>query len=340
MTVLSDPGRRNERRCALATSPTSVPSLPSTAGGERLSAAEAATAARNANRRGILCMCGAMATFVVNDALVKVVSDSLATSQLIFIRGLMATTLVLVVARMAGVLKHWRVLTRPLVIGRASLDAIATVLYLVALFHMPIGNATAVNLISPVMMTLAAALFLGERVGRARWLAVIGGFLGVLLVIQPTSSGFNYYALVCLAGTVFHAARDLLTRRLPSDAPSLIVTLATAIVVTLATGLLSVVEGWRPIAGRDLLLLACAAVFLSAGYQLIIMSMRSGDLSLVGPFRYTALLFALVLGWLIWGDWPNALAWIGIAMLLASGLQVLRAERLRRAAAVRAVDAG
>lgn len=287
------------------------------------------------NRRSILCMCGAMAAFVANDALVKVVSESLATSQLIFIRGLMATALVLSIAIAAGVLRRWRVLLQPVVLGRASLDAVATVLYLMSLFHLPIGNATAINLAAPIMMTVVAVLVFGEQVGRARWLAVIGGFVGVLLVIQPASDGFNRYALVCLAGTVFHAARDLLTRRLPVDSPSLLVTLATAVAVTLFTGLLSILEGWKPVEGRELGLLAVAAVFLSMGYQLLIMSLRAGDLSLVAPFRYSALLFAVLFGWVIWGDFPNTLAWLGIALLIASGLQVIDAERRRLRAARR-----
>jgi drug/metabolite transporter (DMT)-like permease len=121
--------------------------------------------------------------------------------------------------------------------------------------------------------------------------------------------------------------RDLLTRGIPRGIPSVMVTLSTALAVTLLAGLLSLVEGWQPFGARHLGLLAVASIFLCGGYYLVILCMREGDVSVIAPFRYTSLLFALVIGWLVWGDVPNVLAWCGIGVLLVSGLAMLRSAR-------------
>jgi drug/metabolite transporter (DMT)-like permease len=280
-----------------------------------------------ANRRGIRLMVAAMACFIVNDSLVKFVSQSLPAAQLIFVRGVMATALVLLVVRATGVRLAPRRLVGGWVALRATIDALATLAYLVSLFHLPIANATAINMASPLFITLLAVLWLGARVDALRWLAIGAGFAGVLLVIQPRSEAFNAYAWLCLAGTVLHALRDLVTLRIARDVPSLGVTLATAVAVTALAGLLSLVQGWGELTGRHMALLAAAAAFLAAGYHLVILATRSSDLSVVAPFRYSGLLMAVALGWVVWGDVPNGLAWAGIALVLAAGLYLVRHGR-------------
>jgi len=284
----------------------------------------------NENRRGILGMVASMMLFICNDALIKHVSETLPTGQIIFLRGLSAT---LLIAGLAVALGAWRqmpaVFDRPVLV-RAAIDSLGTFLYLLALFNMPIANVTAVNLSVPLMLTICAAFLLREQVGWRRWSAVVAGFIGVLLVVQPAASGFNWFALVALAATATHAARDLLTRRIRSGIPSVIVTLSTAIVVTIASAGVSAIEGWQPLPMRELALLVVASAFLSGGYYLVIDCMRHGELSVVAPFRYTAMLWALLLGYLIWGDVPNLLAWFGIALLVGSGLYIFHREQVRR----------
>jgi drug/metabolite transporter (DMT)-like permease len=287
------------------------------------------SASAAANRRGIVCMVGAMGCFVTNDALVKFASQSMPSAQLIFIRGFMSVLLVLAVAHALGATARVREATRGWVAGRPLVDATATMLYLGSLFHLPIANATAINLAAPLFMTMFAALFMAERVRGARWLAVGAGFLGVLLVIQPRAQGFNSWALVCLLGTLFHAARDLMTRRIHAGIPSILITLATAVAVTVVSGVGSLLQGWQPFGLFEFGLLGLASVFLTGGYYFIISSMRHGEMTLVAPFRYSGLLFALVLGYGVWGEVPNTLAWFGIALLIASGLYVLVSEKRR-----------
>jgi len=284
---------------------------------------------RAANRRGILAMAAGMAFFVTNDSLVKYVSQSLPPAQLIFLRGVFATLLMLAISQAMGALRLLPRLADRRVLLRASFDAFATVTYLISLFHLPIGNATAINMATPLFITLFAVVAFKERVGAGRWLAVATGFTGVLLVVQPAGAAFNAYALLCLAGTLLHASRDLMTRTIDRSIPSVLITLSTAVAVTLLSGLWSLVSEWKPVTASQLGLLAAASVFLCGGYFLLIVSMRGGEMSVIAPFRYTGLLFALVLGYLVWGDVPNALAWAGIALLVAAGLYVLHGERSR-----------
>ena len=286
------------------------------------------TAHSAANRRGIVAMSLGMASFLANDGLVKYLSQSLPTAQLICIRGLFATVFLLLIARHMGLLRPGqaagaaplRQLARGPVLLRSVIDAVATMAYLGALFHLPIGNATAINSASPLFLTLYAALVWREPVGPVRWLLIVGGFAGVVLIVQPEASGFNNWALVCLLATMLHAARDVLTRVIPPTVPSVMVTLATAATVTLLSGAVSLVEGWQGVTATQLVLLAAASVFLSGGYYFVILGMREGDVSVISPFRYTSLLYALLIGWAVWGDIPNAMALAGIALLVAAGV--------------------
>jgi drug/metabolite transporter (DMT)-like permease len=258
-----------------------------------------------ANRRSIVTMAIAMAFFIANDALVKYVSQTLAGAQLIFIRGIVSSVLLLAAAHAMGATRQLGLLLNRPLLARSALDAIATLVYLTALFHLPLGNATAINLATPLFITLLAVFALGERVGPARWLAIGLGFAGVLLVVQPRAEGFNAWALLCVAGTVLHAVRDTSTCYIPARVPSILITVATALAVSLLSGAVSLVQGWKPVGGTDLTLLAVAAAFLGVGYYLLIISMRQGEMSVVAPFRYTGLLYALVLGYIVWGDVPT-----------------------------------
>ena len=273
-----------------------------------------------------------MASFLANDGLVKYLSESLPAAQLICIRGLFATVLMLVIARHMGLLRPnplagatpLRQLAQGPVLLRSVIDALATMAYLGALFHMPIGNATAINSASPLFLTLYAALMWREPVGPLRWVLIVGGFAGVLLIVQPKAEGFNAWALVCLLATMLHAARDVVTRAIAPTVPSVMVTLATAATVTLVAGAISLFEGWQAVSATQLALLATASVFLSGGYYFVILGMRGGDVSVISPFRYTSLLYALLIGWAVWGDIPNAMAMAGIALLVAAGILMVR----------------
>ncbi len=289
--------------------------------------------ARSPARRAIVLMVGASACFATNDALVKFVSQSLPSGQVILLRSLIAAALILLVARHTGATRQLGLARGPRVLWRSVADAFGTSMYLLSLFHLPLANATAINLAAPVFMTVLAVLLLGERASAARWSAVGLGFAGVLAVVQPTGDGFNAWALLCVTGTLLHAVRDLLTRRIDPAVPSLVIALSSAVALGLFGGAMLLWQGWRPVAWWHLALLAAAASLLTSAYLLLIGSLRLAEISLTAPFRYSSLLFAVLLGYGVWGHVPNAWAWAGIALLVGSGLYMVYSERGRSAAA-------
>ena len=281
------------------------------------------------NRRGILAMSLAMAFFIANDALVKQVSATLPGFQLIFIRGLMATGLIAIMAQAMGLLKNWRLMLNRMLWVRGVIDAVASMTFLTALFHLPLGNATAINLASPLFITAFAIYYFKERVTFQRGAFILLGFSGVLMVVQPASDGFNVYGVICVVATLLHAARDTLTRVISLRIPVLLITLSTAVAVSIGSGLATLTQTWAPVTDANLLMLFGASVFLSLAYYFLIVAMRSGEMSLVAPFRYSGLLFALLIGYVVWEELPNLMAWLGILLLVVSGLMILREENLK-----------
>jgi drug/metabolite transporter (DMT)-like permease len=271
----------------------------------------------------------AMAFFIANDALVKQVSATLPGFQLIFIRGLMATGLIAIMAQAMGHLKNWRLMLNRMLWVRGVIDAVASMTFLTALFHLPLGNATAINLASPLFITAFAIYYFKERVTFQRGAFILLGFSGVLMVVQPASDGFNVYSVICVVATLLHAMRDTLTRVISLRIPVLLITLSTAIAVSIGSGVATMTQTWAPVTDANLLMLLGASVFLSLAYYFLIVAMRSGEMSLVAPFRYSGLLFALLIGYVVWEELPNLMAWLGILLLVVSGLMILREENLK-----------
>jgi S-adenosylmethionine uptake transporter len=192
---------------------------------------------------------------------------------------------------------------------------------------MPIANATAILLVMPLAVTLAGAVFLGERVGWRRYTAIIVGFAGVLVIVRPGGAGFNAYALSALAAVGFLVVRDLVTRRFATGVPSVFVALATAVAITVLGALVTLFGRWVPLAGADALVLAAAAVCLVVGYLFGVMTMRVGEIGFVSPFRYTVLIWALLLGAVVFGEIPDALTFVGSVLVVGTGLYTFHRER-------------
>lgn len=272
----------------------------------------------------------AMAAFTVNDVLTKLIAQSMNMGQVMLIRGIMATLLIGLFAWRWGAFARLRSILHPMIALRVIGETGATICFLAALQHMPIANISAVLQVLPLTVTMGAALFLSEPVGWRRWSAIVAGFIGILIIIRPGFEGFNAYALYGLASVAFATMRDLTTRRIPPAVPTLLISTATSAAVTLAGAMLVVpYGGWAPVDGRSLGMLAAAALFLVFGYQFIIQALRAGDLSFIAPFRYTALLWALALGLLVFGDRPDLPMIIGASIVVCSGLYTLYRERFR-----------
>lgn len=287
------------------------------------------------NRRGITSMVAATVFLVANDVLIKLTSERIPIGQVIVVRGLFATALICMLALANGHLRSAAALLDRTVLLRSLFDVVASVCFLTALANMQIGNVTAITMASPLVMTAIAAVFTIERVGWRRWTAVALGFGGILMIVQPRADAFSGWSLVALTSMCFIVMRDLVTRRLDAAIPSMIVVLANTAMIVVGASALIPFQGWVPMTGIEYLQLAGAAVFVLSGYQLIIDSMRHGEMSLVVPFRYSALVWAILAGLLVWGDLPNPLAFSGICVIVASSLYILHRERVRRLEAER-----
>jgi drug/metabolite transporter (DMT)-like permease len=282
-----------------------------------------------ANRRGILAMLAAMALFTANDTLVKIAAADLPPGQIMAVRGVFAVLVVLALVMGRSEIRHLRELRQPIVIFRAALEAVVAFLFITSLGHLPIANANAILLTAPIILTAFAVALGLEQVGWRRWSAVVVGFLGVLFVVKPSLSGMNPYAALALGSAVLVAVRDLATRRVGSAVPSAVITLATTVAVTLGGFFLAPTEAWRPLTGREIALLGAAAAFVGLGNLAIIKAMRSGEMSVVSPFRYSIVLTTLFVGYAVFGDWPDLYACLGIGLIVASGLYTLHREQMR-----------
>ncbi len=270
-----------------------------------------------------------MAGFTFNDTFVKLATSDMNVAQIMFVRGLFATLMIIALSWYMGALRPVSFLRKPGVLPRAIGEMLATVTFLIGLAHMPIGNTSAILQALPLAVTLGAVLFLGEKVGWRRWTAIGVGFLGVLIIVRPGMEGFTRYSLLVCACVGFAAFRDISTRRAPADVPSLFMTLVTASMIS-ATGLVLIIPfgGWTPMTNASLAILFAAACFIIFGYLFIVLAMRQGDIGFIAPFRYTSLVWAIGLGFLVFGDIPDKLMLIGAALVIGSGIYAFYRERV------------
>lgn len=283
------------------------------------------------NLLGAALMTVCVLAYVVNDAVMKLLFADMALIQAVFLRGLITIPLLcLIVWRSKAAIRGLSHQNKWLVALRVGAETGATIAFLTALKHMPLANVSAILLALPLAVTMAAALFLGEPVGWRRWSAIIVGFAGVLIVIRPGLEGFNIYSLSALAAVAFITLREITTRRLTSDVPSLTVALWTTIGITMFSTVIMAGTEWSAVGQLSWLLLLGAAVAILFGSLLSVMAMRVGEISFVAPFRYTAMIWAIALGILIFGEWPDQPTLIGTGIIIATGIYSLHREQQRR----------
>lgn len=281
------------------------------------------------NRRGVIAMLSAMALFVGNDVLVKLATVAYPAGQTMAVRSVFASCAAFGLVAALGSLGELGKLANPRVMLRAALEAAVAATFITALAKLPIGNINAILQASSLILVALAAMLRIEVIGWRRWLAVVVGFAGVLLIVRPSTEGFNGYALLALACAALVAVRDLVTRGIGNEIPSGIITLTTTVSVGIVgLGMLGF-ETWQPLVLRETLYLLGAALFVAGGNYAIIVAFRTADVSLVTGFRYSILVFSIIAGLVIWGDFPDPLALAGCALIVGSGLYALHRQRLR-----------
>lgn len=289
------------------------------------------------NQRGILLMTLGMGAFAVEDAFIKAATTRLVPGQILMMLGLAGAIVFGLAARRRGrriwsrEALHWAVM------GRNAAEMIGSAAYVLALALVPLTLVTAVFQAIPLAVTMGAALFLGESVGWRRWAAILVGLAGVLIIIRPGAEGFEPASLLALVSVVGLGARDLFTRRIPQDLDTMQLSawgfVAVALIGTVQ--LLSTGGALIP-QGAEWWFLGGALGAGLAAYWWLTEATRVGELSVIMPFRYTRLLFALVIGTLAFGERPDAWTIVGSALVVASGIYTVLRERARARAARRA----
>ena len=265
-----------------------------------------------------------MSAFVLNDAFVRLAGDSLPLAQILFIRGLITTVLLLAFAIYGGVFSlkvskkdKWRIFFRSIA------EALTAYFFLTAVMKMPFANVTAILQILPMTVTLAAAFVFKEKVGIIRISLILMGFFGVVLIINPSADGFNLYAVYALIAVVLITIRDLITRKLSSEVPTLLPTVSASIGVLLFSVILLINTPLQPLNTQNSLFIFLAAFFIVFGYYTAVLVMRSGEISFISPFRYTAILFALILGFIFFDEKPDITAFVGIVIVMLAGIVLM-----------------
>jgi drug/metabolite transporter (DMT)-like permease len=289
------------------------------------------------NTRGIIAMNVSMAAFNLSDALTKLATETFPLGETIFVRGVVAATFITLVVISTGTWREGHKLLDLRIAARLVGEIGATLFYLVALVHVALPNVSAVFQATPLAMTAAAALFLGEKVGPRRWAAIAVGFVGVLIIVQPGLEGFEPRSVLVLISVAFVVLRDIVTAKLGDAAPTSLVTLATALTSTALgltlmpfEGMVSIQPQWIWPSLPQFLLLATIGIALLIGYVALIEATRHAETAAIAPYRYVLLVWSFFYGFTLFGDVPDRWTLLGAAIVVATGLYTFHRERVRR----------
>ncbi|TQV80723.1 DMT family transporter [Denitrobaculum tricleocarpae] len=274
-------------------------------------------------------MIGAGFFLTLNDAVLKWLTGDYPVGQIMFLRGVFVFLPIAFFVWQAGGAKSLRVRRIQPHLLRGALMVAGTFLFINGLRHLPFADAISITFAGPLFVTALAAPLLGEVIRWRRWLAVIIGFIGVLIIIRPTSEVAQWAAIFPLAASVTGALRDILTRKMSQHDSSVAVMFYSTLAVTFAGGM-TFLGGWAPVQTSDLGLFLLCGILLGFAHFLMIEAFRLAEAALVVPFKYVSLLWAVLLGLVIWGDIPDGWTFAGAGVVVASGLYILHRERIRK----------
>lgn len=288
------------------------------------------------NIRGIILITLSMALFAAEDAFIKALTQSFSTGQVLIMAGLGGAAIFGAVAMVKGQPVLAPLFRSRMLMIRTLSEALGAMMFVSALAQVPMSSAAAVFQALPLAITLAAALFLKEQVGWRRWSAIFVGFAGVLLIIRPGMEGFNPATLLVLGAVAAIATRDLISRKLPTDMSSYVVSFYGFAAMVPAGAFLMLIGAHAPVALAlpQAGLVTGAVLFGVLGYYAIVIATRTGEASAITPFRYTRLIFSMLLGMVVFAERPDLMTYAGSVLIIVSGLYTfLRERRLMRQAA-------
>ena len=283
------------------------------------------------NIKGAIFMSVNMLAFVVNDAFMKFLFIDISIYQAIFLRGVITIPMLALMAVYRNQItfsvnkSDWKYIWL-----RVAGEVGAAVFFLSALAQIPLANVTAILQAVPLTVTMAAARFLRETGGGRRWLAIIIGGLGGTIIVRPGVDGFSVYSLYAIAAVFCVTIRDIATRKLSKDVPTSLVALITGVAITLYGAIMLPSVAWIPLTATHWFLLTLAAIAIVFGYVFSVLAMRTGETSFIAPFRYTAMIWAIGLGIILFNDWPDNLTLLGTTIVIATGIYSFHREKVRQ----------
>jgi drug/metabolite transporter (DMT)-like permease len=218
-----------------------------------------------------------------------------------------------------------RVASWPGQVVRGLLFVANAAFIVLALSLLPLATVISIIFVSPLITAAVSMPMLAERVGRSRWIAIAGGFVGVLIVLRPGGAGFEWALLIPVAAAVANSLRDVMTRFLSRTETSISILFWSTLIV-MAAGALTAPFGWQPVTATAAAWFVLAGVFNASAHFLLIEALRLGEAAVIAPVRYTALIWATAIGYAVWSELPDAWVFAGSAVIIASGVFMVRAE--------------
>ncbi len=298
----------------------------------------------NRNTQGILCLVAALAFLTVSDSIIKWLSSGLPLHEIMLFRGLFAMILVFVFIHLEGGLQTLKTRRPVLHFVRGSMLVLANMFFFLGLAVMPLAETVSLFYTAPLFICMLSQPVLGEKVGLLRWLVIIAGLIGVVIMLRPGSEVFRSVSLLPVLAALSYAVMTMMTRKLgmheKASALTFYIQLAFIVISSVvglaigdgrfdtydseAIGFLLRAWSWPDLTQLQLLLLC--GVMVSFGGYLISQAYRLGEAAAVAPFEYASLPFALMVGFYLWGDWPDWISFIGSGLLIFSGLLVFYLE--------------
>lgn len=304
----------------------------------------AVVAQRNARTMGILCLFGAVALLSASDSIIKWLSPSYALHEIMLVRAVVALSITMVIVQLEGGLRILKTRRPGLHMLRGFLLALANMFFFLGLAAMPLADTVAIFFVAPLFISALSYVVLGERVDPIRWLAVIVGLIGVIVMLRPGFGMVSLAALLPLCAAFAYACMQMLTRKLGMSAKAATLSFyiqVTFLLVSAASGLAIgdgrfsdganttlafLLRAWTWPTHWDLALMSLCGVLIAFGGYLLSQAYRVAEAAAVAPFEYTALPFAIFWGYQLWGDWPDAVTFVGIALIVGGGLVVFYRE--------------
>jgi drug/metabolite transporter (DMT)-like permease len=285
------------------------------------------TQTSNSSINGIFCMMGGALALTINDGMAKYLTETYPVGQVMAIRGtsilvLLAVFILVSKNRITLKINSWR---NNLYRGAAMTGS--TFCFITGLSYLPIADAIAIAFAAPLLTTILAVFFLKEQVGWHRWVAICFGFVGVIIIVQPTGDAFRLVALAPLGAAFFGAIRDVITRKITNSESSITILLTSMFLITLS-GYATYPLGWSEIHIKHLWLFLGSSVLVGLAQYLMIEAFRLGEVGLISPFKYSSLIWAVIIGFIVWGDIPNYLVITGSVVVILSGIYLLSGETI------------